>query len=169
MPPATSEYASDPSALGRAAARSAPRLLAPHYLALAGIAQVVLDRYLPLLVVVGDPWFMLGWVPMLAGMTLQLDAVRRFRARRTSLLPYRPTTALITTGVYRITRNPMYLGMVLILIGGVIIGGSVTPALVPPLFVWIIHRQLIRHEESRLTDQFGAAYADYRQRVRRWI
>jgi len=173
MPPVSPEYAID--ARGVAAATDAPpdatvpRFLAPHYLALAGVAQIALDHFAPLAVVLHQPWSMLGWLPMLAGIGLQLDAFRRFRARRTPLLPGRPTTALVTGGVYRFTRNPMYLGMVLILIGGVVIGGSVAPALVPPLFVWIINRRLIRGEEARLSRQFGDAYADYRRRVRRWI
>lgn len=172
MPRASPEYAADVSGIGTAAdapPATAPRVLAPHYLALAGVAQIALDHFTPIAVVLHTPWSMLGWVPMLVGIGLQIDAFRRFRARRTPLLPGRTATALVTTGVYQITRNPMYLGMALILIGGVVIGGSVAPALVPPLFIWVVNRQLIHGEEARLSRQFGNAYADYCRRVRRWI
>ena len=170
MPPAPPEYAADAPIAGPSAALPArPRLIAPHYLALAGIAQISLDRLLPLVLFAHLPWSQLGWLPITAGIGIQIAAYRRFRAHRTPVMPGRRSTALVTGGVYRFTRNPMYLGMVFILVGGVIIGGSLSSVVVPPLFAWVIQRRLIEPEENALTARFGAAYDDYRQRVRRWI
>lgn len=146
-----------------------PRLIAPHYLALGGAAQITLDSLLPLVIFIELPWIMLGWLPIIAGISIQLAAYARFRRHRTPVMPGQPSTALVTRGIYQFTRNPMYLGMVLILVGGVIIGGSLGPAIVPPLFVWIMQRKLIASEERALTARFGQDYRDYQHRTRRWI
>ncbi len=146
-----------------------PRLIAPHYLALAGATQIILDRLLPVALFIHLPWSQLGWLPITTGAGIQIAAYRGFRRQRTPVMPGRRSTALVTGGVYRFTRNPMYLGMVLILVGGVIIGGSLGPATVPPLFAWIVQRQLVEPEEKALDARFGADYHAYRARVRRWI
>ena len=170
MPLAPPEYAADAPSAGSAPAPPArPRLIAPHYLALAGVAQIALDHLLPLALFAHMPWSQLGWLPIAAGIGIQIAAYRRFRAHRTPVMPGRRSTALVTGGIYRFTRNPMYLGMVFILLGGIIIGGSISSIVVPPLFMWIMQRRLIEPEENAMGARFGAAYADYRRRVRRWI
>ena len=146
-----------------------PKLIAPHYFALAGIAQITLDRLLPLVLFTHAPWNQLGWLPIVLGIGMQIAAYQRFRAHLTTIMPGSRSTALVTSGIYRFTRNPMYLGMVLILLGGIIIGGSIGPAIVPPLFIWIIQRRLIELEENALAARFGDKYDKYRSRVRRWI
>jgi protein-S-isoprenylcysteine O-methyltransferase Ste14 len=67
------------------------------------------------------------------------------------------------------SRNPMYLGMVLTLLGAAITWGTLTPLLVPWLFGWVVSSRFIRLEEGVLTEVFGAEYEDYRRRVRRWL
>ena len=146
-----------------------PRLIAPHYFALAGIAQIILDRLLPLALFIHVPWSQLGWLPIAMGIGIQIAAYRRFRAHRTPIMPGRRSTVLVTCGIYRFTRNPMYLGMVLILLGGIVIGGSIGPAVVPPIFVWVMQRRLIKLEENMLAARFGDEYQAYQARVRRWI
>ena len=153
----------------RPSAFARPRLIAPHYLAIGGVAQIALDDLLPLAIFVGRPWSLLGWLPILVGVGIQLAAFARFRHHRTPVMPGRRAATLVTGGVYRLTRNPMYLGMVLILLGGVIIGGSLGPAIVPPLFVWVVQRRVIAPEERALAAHFGDAYRDYCARVRRWV
>ncbi len=169
MPPAAPHDTSAASHTVETTRASVPRLIAPHLLFIAGIAQISLDHLCPLVELLSTPWTLLGWISILLGIAIQITAVIHFRRHRTSILPHRPSQALVSGGVYAFTRNPMYLGMVLILIGGVIIGGSLSPAIVPPLFVWAISRQLIPFEETMLEQQFGNAYNQYRQRVRRWI
>lgn len=168
--------ASQTTAVFRAASAApgnAPRvrwfLLAPVLLGVAFAAMHVLDKHLPGMLVFRMPGKMVGWAPMLLGGAFCLaGAVRFFRIGNT-LMPTPDGRTLLTDGVFRLSRNPMYLGMALILVGMAVIAGSATVWLVPPAFVWLIDRQLIRREEAILAAQFGDEYHAYRRRVRRWI
>lgn len=84
-------------------------------------------------------------------------------------MPFRESSTLMTDGLYRYTRNPIYVSMVVVLIGFAIAWGSLSPWLVPPLFVAILTRRVIRFEEAMLTETFGEAYLAYCSRVRRWL
>jgi len=108
---------------------------------------------------------------LLAGVSLDLSGLVAFVLRHTTVNPLRPlkSTALVTTGVYRFTRNPMYLGMAGLLTAWAVWLGALLPFAGPVLFVLYITRFQIRPEERVLTDLFGPAYTDYTQRVRRWI
>jgi len=79
------------------------------------------------------------------------------------------TKGLVTKGLYKYTRNPMYLGLLIILFGYGIWLGSITPFLALPLFYWLITTQQIIPEETILEDKFGVEYLDYKARVRRWL
>ena len=106
-----------------------------------------------------------------AGLAIDLVCVAAFFKRKTTVNPLAPAKAkaLVTDGLYRISRNPMYLGMLLILFGwGVWLGSSLNIALIA-LFVWAITELQIKPEERALRDKFGQAYDDYCARVRRWI
>lgn len=71
--------------------------------------------------------------------------------------------------MYRLTRNPMYLGLLLVLVGWAIVLGSVSSFIVLPLFVVILTVQQIIPEEKVLEQKFGQQYRDYKQSVRRWL
>ena len=83
--------------------------------------------------------------------------------------PFKRSSVLVTTGPYRYSRNPMYLGLVLILIGIAILQGSISPVLVIPVFIWLITNNIIKKEEKMLEETFGDAYLEYKKQVRRWI
>ena len=85
------------------------------------------------------------------------------------MIPFREVRALVTGGVYRISRNPMYLGMALVLLGCAVTVGVVSALLVPPLFMIIIHHRYILPEEAILLELFPEEFPAYCQRVRRWI
>lgn len=105
------------------------------------------------------------------GLVVAVLGVRQFRAARTTLSPHRPDAAsvLVTAGIYAWTRNPMYLGLALVLTGWAV--GLAAPfALVGPvLFVLYITRFQIIPEERILAQKFGEDFATYRRRVRRWF
>jgi len=123
------------------------------------------------------PWPALlvpGWVAVLvglAGLGLNLLPKLAFRRARTTVNPLRPAaaTSLVTGDIYRHTRNPMYLGQALVLLGGVLWLGSAAALLVVPLFVGWITRFQILPEERVLADRFGEEYAAFRRGVRRWL
>ncbi len=113
----------------------------------------------------------LGLAAMAAGLGLKIAAALAFRARGTTVNPISPerSAALVVDGLYRVTRNPMYLGSALILAGWALHLGAWVAVLTVPFFVLYMNRFQIGPEERALSALFGADYDAYRARVRRWI
>lgn len=103
------------------------------------------------------------------GLTLGGSAVGLFRAAGTSPVPFRPTTALVLDGPYHFTRNPMYLGMLLIYSGIMLITNAAWPLVFVPVIVAVITRNVIVPEEKYLSRKFGGEYEVYRRQTHRWI
>lgn len=113
-------------------------------------------------------WILLG-VGIACFVALDSPAVRLFVRKRTGVAPWTPATTLVTDGVYRFTRNPMYVGMALLYLGlSAGLGLMWALVLFPPV-VLVIDRAVIRREEAYLQSRFGTAYNDYRAAVRRWL
>jgi len=110
-----------------------------------------------------------GGCLLLVGIVLNLASARLFEQHQTAIKPFERSESLVVKGSYRFSRNPMYLGMVLILLGIGLLFGSTIPLLIIPVFVWLISVRFIAVEEGMLTDRFGATYEDYCKRVRRWL
>jgi protein-S-isoprenylcysteine O-methyltransferase Ste14 len=87
----------------------------------------------------------------------------------TPIRPFQETTQLVKGGMYRVTRNPMYLGLSVILIGIAFLLGSVSPFIPIPFFIWLIHNLFIIQEELILEENFGDEYIEYKLSVRRWL
>ena len=106
-----------------------------------------------------------------AGMVFALAGVVRFRQSATTVSPIHPegASSLVTTGIYRVTRNPMYLGMLLILLGWAVWLAHPLSLLALPLFVLYLNRFQIGPEERILRNKFGEAFDSYAHRVRRWL
>ncbi len=98
-------------------------------------------------------------------------ALYGFRKARTTINPMTPeaSSALVSGGVYRFTRNPMYLALLLVLIGWALVVSNVAALVMLPLFVAYLNRFQIRPEERALHARFGAEFERYRERVRRWL
>lgn len=113
----------------------------------------------------------LGLVPTLAGAVILILGVRAFGLYQTTVDPLTPNASsnLVTTGIYRYTRNPMYLGMALCLMGWTIFLGSVVALLLIPGFTGFITWFQIRPEERFLREKFGSEYITYSKNVRRWL
>lgn len=105
------------------------------------------------------------------GVGCDLAGLVAFRRAKTTVNPMAPHTSthVVTTGIYRITRNPMYLGLVFILLGLALYLAAPWALLGPPAFAAYITRFQILPEERVLTERFGAAYTAYRSQVRRWL
>lgn len=112
---------------------------------------------------------LLGGAILVAGLALLVFAGGLFKRAGTDMIPFRDVSALVTGGVYRLSRNPMYLGMAAILLGCAVTVGSSSALLVPPLFMVIIEWRYIRPEEELLRGLFAGEYEAYCQRVRRWL
>lgn len=103
------------------------------------------------------------------GVLLMGAAVIPFMLHKTSVIPRQKPKAFVKTGVYRISRNPIYLGDALVLTGCVLRWDVLPALLLVPLFVWIITTRYILGEEAGLRDVFGAEYEIWAAQVRRWI
>jgi protein-S-isoprenylcysteine O-methyltransferase Ste14 len=103
------------------------------------------------------------------GAGVAIAAVRRFRSADTTVLPFGGTARIVTSGVYRWTRNPMYLGMALAYVGGSFVVNSGWCVVLLPVAVVLVQRLAIRPEERYLTRKFGDSYTRYCTHVRRWM
>jgi protein-S-isoprenylcysteine O-methyltransferase Ste14 len=92
-----------------------------------------------------------------------------FRRAGTSMVPFNPTTVLVTTGPYRFSRNPMYLGMAFLYIALALAFGVIWALIVLPLVIAAVDQLVISLEEGYLVRKFGQPYCDYMARVRRWL
>jgi len=110
-----------------------------------------------------------GWGMVAAGLILMAAAAREFARLRTTIVPHRAPAALVTGGVYRLSRNPIYLGDLAILAGLALVWGAWPALLLVPLLGRVLARRFIRPEEARLAAAFPAAFAAWAGRVRRWV
>jgi protein-S-isoprenylcysteine O-methyltransferase Ste14 len=145
------------------------KIVPPIYLLLSLIVMTVLHFWYPIARIIEPPYSYAGVVLVVLGIAITATAARGFAKAGTPIIPFELSTALVTSGLYRITRNPMYLGMVVALLGAAVLFGSLTPFLPIPVFVWLIQKRFIEAEERFLEEIFGAQYLAYRNRVRRWL
>ena len=141
----------------------------PVFLLAAVVLMIGLHFLLPARQVIPSPYRYGGLVPIVAGFVVVLWAARIFERTGTTIKPFETSSALVVRGPYRVSRNPIYLGMVVALAGLAVLIGSVTPFLVVPAFAYLIDRRFIRAEEEQLDRTFGSQYGAYRARVRRWL
>ena len=144
-------------------------IIPPVYLFVAIAIMILLHFLLPGVKIFGLPWDLLGAIPLALGIVVNLAADRSFKNHNISVKPLEGTAALITGGVFRVSRHPMYLGMVLILLGIAVLLGSLTPYVVVFAFAFLMDIVFIRFEEAKLEETFGEAYLEYKKKVRRWI
>ena len=111
----------------------------------------------------------LGVLLVLFSGWLLLTAMGMLQKVGTPMNPHEPSTALTFDGPYRLTRNPMYLGMACLLAGLALVGNALWPLLAVVPAIWWINTQVIAREERYLETRFGAPYLDYKTRVRRWL
>ena len=145
------------------------KIVPPVYMLLALLAMVVLHYVIPLADLIAPPLSYVGLVPLLVGITVCATAARMFDRAGTPIRPFERSTVLVTGGLYRYTRNPMYLGLTLILLGVWLLLGTASALLPIAVFIWVIQEGFIRGEERFLDAIFGEQYRGYKSRVRRWI
>jgi protein-S-isoprenylcysteine O-methyltransferase Ste14 len=145
------------------------RILPPVYFLAAIVLMAALDRWLPLARPFHPLLTYLGWLLLVLALAVAVAVAWRFKRAGTTIKPFQRSSALVTDGLFAYSRNPIYLGMVVGLLGIFLALGSLGPLLVVPPFVYIIQTRFIAVEERMLEDAFGEAYLDYCRRVRRWL
>jgi protein-S-isoprenylcysteine O-methyltransferase Ste14 len=111
----------------------------------------------------------LGVTTIIAGLRFSIPALRQFIKSKNTVITIKPATSLQTGGIYSVTRNPMYLGLLLIYLGLAFIFGNWWTLILFPVLFLLVSLFIIRPEEKYLTRAFGTAYSDYKKTVRRWI
>ena len=139
----------------------------PVWLVGHAVAAWLLSRALPPTL---GGWALVPGVALIAaGAALLFWSAWHFRRARTTIVPHLRPTALLTSGPYGLSRNPIYLADALVLAGLCLLWRCWPALLLVPLFVWVITARFIRSEEARLSATFGEAFHDWEARVRRWI
>ena len=119
------------------------------------------------------PWTfvlrLVGGLAIIGGILFVGSAFLQMRKSNTPVDPREPVTAFVTSGPYRFTRNPIYLGFFLIYLGFTLLAGTLWGLIASPFLIWTITQAVIHAEEIYLTEKFGEQYKQYRSRVRQWI
>ncbi|WP_233252426.1 isoprenylcysteine carboxylmethyltransferase family protein [Maritimibacter sp. 55A14] len=137
---------------------------------LAGFAALVWAQGRILGVGLPGPWAaVMGWALICGGVGLMGLAGLEFLRHRTTIVPRQRPRDLIDTGVYRVTRNPIYLGDTLVLAGLCFLWDALPSLVLVPVFGAVISRRFIRGEERGLIENFGPAAEAYMARVHRWL
>jgi protein-S-isoprenylcysteine O-methyltransferase Ste14 len=128
-----------------------------------------LHALFPGLAVIDSPYNLLGFIVIVAGFVLAVWALLVFKDKGTPHHPFATPKALVTTGPFRFSRSPMYLGVTGVLAGIAIYVGSLLMFLAPLAFLATMNAAFVPREEATLERLFGEDYLDYRNRVRRWL
>jgi protein-S-isoprenylcysteine O-methyltransferase Ste14 len=144
-------------------------LLPPTYLLVALLSMGAVHFIVPIAHFIPRLWNLWGLVPLGLGMVVNYLADHQFHIAETTVKPFEKSATLITGGVFNYSRNPMYLGFVMILLGVALLLGSLAPFLVIPVFITLMQQRFIRYEEQMLVEIFGQEWRKYVQKVRRWI
>ena len=139
------------------------------YLLIALLGVVAIHFLFPIVLIIPPLWNLLGIVPLVLGIALNLMADGTFHKANTTVKPFEESAILVTDGVFRISRNPMYLGFVIVLIGTAVLLRSLSPYAVILAFVILIQVKFITVEEQMLAKKFGAGWQEYQLNTRRWL
>ena len=145
------------------------KILPPTYFFILLFLSIALHFFFPVKKIVHPPITYSGFLLIAFGAIINLWADYLIKKKKTTVKPYKKPTALITSGPFRITRNPQYLGFTAILLGVAINHGSISAFIGPVVFAILMHQLFIPFEEKNLEKIFGKKYVDYKRKVRRWI
>ncbi len=145
------------------------KIIPPVYFMVSVVIMAVLNYFAPIRNILHPPVTYSGVIFIVIGLIITIWSAVLFIKAGTEIKPFEASTHLVTQGMYQLTRNPMYLGMVMILLGIALLFGSLTPFILIPIFVWLIQTIFIKNEEIVMERTFGDEYREYRERVRRWL
>jgi len=145
--------------------RIAPPILTIVFIVIAYVAKWTI----PFPLVVPNILRNIGFALIVIGFLLGIAAFTEFRKARTTVDPHGSVSSIVTLGIYRFTRNPIYLGFLLMLIGIPLNSGTYWGIILVPIFMYFMNQLVIKREEAYLEKKFGDVYTSYKSRVRRWL
>ncbi len=143
--------------------------LPPLYFLLALVLMAALHFVVPVYRYWALPLSLVGVVPLVFGIALNVIADNAFKKHDTTVKPFEQSSALVTDFPFSLSRHPMYLGLSLMLLGVALLLGSVSSLAPVLVFPFLMDYLFIRSEEEALSTTFGGAWEEYRSSVRRWI
>ncbi len=144
------------------------KIIPPVYFLITLFLMIGIHKTMPVIQLITLPYSWYGAVLILLGFFALVWPAMLFSRAGTPLKPFEETTSLVRGGLYKVTRNPMYLGMAIVLTGSAIGLGSLGAFLFIPLFFWLIQTLFIVQEDRILEVQFGDEYRLFKRSVRRW-
>ena len=148
---------------------SIPRIPPPIYFLAGLLVMLLLHSYAPIGRWLNSSWRYSGIIIILFGLCLSIGSGIYFRKLGTNPRPGAQAKILVTKGVFRYTRNPMYTGLITMLIGVSIVLGTLSPPFAIPIVFVILHTQFVLREERWMEEWFGESYIQYKRRTPRWI
>jgi len=145
------------------------KLVSPVLASICTLMMLVLNWFCPVAHLLRSPYNLAGLLVLGAGLAISFAARGQFKKKRANFYPFEDPTGLITDGLFRYSRNPMYLGLTIFLAGVGMFFGSLSPLGVAVTFFLVADRWYVAYEEQRLACLFGTAYAAYRARTPRWF
>lgn len=145
------------------------RILPPTLLVISISLMCLIHFMLPLLQIISYPLNLIGAVPIVIGIVITLAGSNMFKAADTTEMTFDEPSTLVTSGIYKISRNPVYLGFALMIVGVGIMLGSAISFVVAIAFIITTDRWYISYEEKMLKEKFGKDYLIYKSKVRRWM
>ena len=145
----------------------------PPIVYIAAVAAAILLNWLVPLPWIPGPLsellFAVGWLVVGGALVIEFSAMRTMARAKTTIMPHRGSDHLVTGGPFSFTRNPIYLGNTMLMIGIGLIAGIVWFILLAPVAAFVTQKLAIEREERHLEIRFGKKYRDYAKKVRRWI
>lgn len=145
------------------------KILPPTYCFIFLIVAIFLHLILPMATILPSPYNFAGIIPVVLGIGIMVWADRLFSTVKTNIKSFDKPNVLVTDGPFRLSRHPMYLGFVSLLLGMAMLLGSLSAFVAPIAMFVTLATVFIPFEERACQEVFGEAYADYKRRVRRWF
>lgn len=145
------------------------RLIPPFLVLIIVIAMTVLALMWPATLFMEFPYNMIGMLPMILGVVMLITTQRLFRRRQAEIDTFKTPKALVTDQWFRISRNPIYLAMLLFITGFFVMLAQLALIIFPIIFFLVANFWYIRVEERNMGQEFGDDYRSYCKRVRRWL
>lgn len=139
-----------------------------YFAALLGMS-ILLHSVFPVLKIISYPYSLIGIILFITGILIAFVTNSILLKNETSIKPFKTPSVLITSGPFKYSRNPIYLGMTIALFGIEIFLSSLSPFIFPILFILYINKSIIPMEQHNLEKLFPEKYLDYKSKVRRWI
>jgi len=144
------------------------KILPPTYIFLCIVLMAVLHQFLPILKIIPMPYGLIGIIPLALGIYLNLKTDKLFTKHETTVKPFENASSLIHEGPFLYSRHPMYVGMVLLVLGIAVIMGTLSPY-IPVIAFFFVLNWFAGVEEKSMQAEFGTEYSDYMKKVRRWV